>query len=187
MKLVEGVGINDSADPVWVNGQNIPSYSRWKDMLRRCYNTTFQSKQPTYVGCSVHSDWLSFSSFKSWFDANYTPGYYLDKDLLVFGNKQYSPNTCIFVPEWLNNFITDSAASRGSYLIGVSWHKGSGKFISRCCNPQTGKTECLGYFVFENDAHQKWKERKREHIELLRVELDAIDTRLYPALKKRYM
>lgn len=61
MKLVYGVGINDSDTLTIVNGKIVTSYTRWKEMLRRCYDAKLQVRFPSYVGCSVHADWLSNS------------------------------------------------------------------------------------------------------------------------------
>ena len=35
---------------------------------------------------------------KEWFDKNYIEGWHLDKDLIVKGNKVYSPTTCMLPP-----------------------------------------------------------------------------------------
>ena len=42
-------------------------------------------------------------------------GKHLDKDLLVCNNKVYSPETCVFVPREINQFLTKSNNSRGKY------------------------------------------------------------------------
>lgn len=108
----------------------------------------------------------------------------LDKDLLVEGNKVYSPETCVFVSNIVNSFTTDCRASRGEWLIGVNWHKGSCKFVSQCRNPFTKKQEHLGYFTCEVEAHKVWRKRKSE----LAHELAAIQTdpRVAKALIERY-
>lgn len=47
-------------------------------------------------------------SFKKWFDENYIKGYELDKDILIKGNRIYSPDTCCFVPSFINRLYTSS-------------------------------------------------------------------------------
>lgn len=185
MKLIRGVGINDSNEPITIDGKLIRSYSVWTSMLDRCYNIKLGQKYPTYAGCFVNEKWLLFSNFKRWFDDNYIEDHQLDKDLLVFGNKEYSEDTCIFVPQWLNKFVTESNASRGKYLIGVTISN-EGKFVSRCHNPVTKKSEYLGTFLTEQEAHVAWKMFKSKNVDIMKTELDAIDKRLYPLLKVKY-
>ena len=196
-KLVYGVGINDADYVVkkWktieVDGKKkwklvwyCPCYQVWKDMLKRCYSTKFQEKQPTYRGCSVTEEWLTFSVFRNWMETQDWEDKQLDKDLLLEGNKVYSPETCVFVTRMVNMFTIDSGASRGEWLIGVDWHKGAGKFRASCSNPFTQKREHLGYFDSEQEAHNTWLKRKLE----LAKELAAIqpDTRVAEALIHRY-
>ena len=44
---------------------------RWYGMLRRCYDTKYQARQPSYIGCSVSEEWLNFQTFAKWYDENY--------------------------------------------------------------------------------------------------------------------
>lgn len=197
-RLVFGVGVNDS-DYVTQKNETIgyvagkrkqkvvwicPYYSAWKDMLKRCYYSKFQEKNTTYKGCSVSDDWLTFSVFKNWMEEQDFEGKQLDKDLLFEGNKVYSDETCVFVTRGVNMFTTDSGASRGEWLIGVSWNKEKNKFKSECSNPFTKKREYLGYFTSELEAHKAWLKRKLE----LSYELAAIQTdeRVAKALIDRY-
>ena len=122
-KPVYGVGINDLAEPVKINGKALKFYGTWKEMLRRCYSKKYQTRYPTYRGCSVCSEWLSLSTFKIWFDANYRDGMSLDKDILIQGNKIYSPKACSFVPGYINNLLTNAGAIRGDYPLGVRAQK----------------------------------------------------------------
>lgn len=96
------------------------AYVVWCDMLRRCYSEKYHKKKPTYKGCSVCDEWLLFSNFKRWFDENYIDGYCLDKDIIVKGNKVYSPDTCCFVPKCINSLLTNRKMHRGLEPIGVS-------------------------------------------------------------------
>lgn len=197
-KLVCGVGRNNADYTVtkrkeigYVNGKRkqkivwvCPYYSTWVDMLKRCYSAKLHDRHPTYIGCTVSADWLTFSNFKNWMEEQDWEGLQLDKDLIVEGNKIYSAETCVFVTEATNNFITDRGNARGDWLIGVCWKKEKAKFQAHCSNPFTNKREHLGYFDCEQQAHQAWKKRKLE----LAHELAAIQTdpRVARALINRY-
>lgn len=197
-RLVYGVGINDADYAVekketigYVGGKRkqklvwiCPYYSAWKAMLRRCYSTKFQERNPTYKGCTVSEEWLTFSVFKSWMEKQDFEGKQLDKDLLFSGDKVYSADTCVFVTQAVNKFTIDCGSARGEWMIGVHWHKGANKFISSCSNPFTKKREHLGYFASEGEAHQVWLKRKLE----LAHELADIqpDPRVAKALIERY-
>ena len=197
-RLVYGVGINDVDYAVekketigYVGGKQkqkliwaCPYHRAWKNMLKRCYSDKFQDKNPTYKGCTVADDWLTFSVFKNWMEAQNWEGKQLDKDLLFEGNKVYSAETCAFVTRAVNMFTIDSGASRGERLIGVYWHKAAGKFKSTCSNPFTNKPDHLGLFDSEQEAHEAWRKRKLE----LAHDLAAIQTdpRVAKALVDRY-
>lgn len=185
-KLVCGVGINDADYAVqkyefygYVDGKKKQKkvwtctfYQTWMNMLKRCYSDNAQEKHPTYAGCTVSEDWLTFSVFKAWMEMQEWEGKELDKDLLIKGNKVYSPETCVFVTPMVNTFTTDSKAARGEWLIGLHWNKERSKFQAQCRNPFTKKREHLGLFTCEKQAHQAWLKRKLE----LAHELASIQT-----------
>ena len=197
-RLVFGVGVNDS-DYVtqkyetigYINGKQkrkliwiCPYYKAWKSMLERCYYAKYQERFPTYKGCSVSEEWLTFSVFKCWMEAQDFEGMQLDKDLLFEGNKVYGAETCVFVTRGVNMFTIDSGASRGKWKIGTCWDKARKKFIAQCRNPFAKKLEYLGLFTCEQKAHQAWLKRKLE----LAHELAAIQTdeRVAKALVDKY-
>lgn len=161
-----------------------PYYSAWKKMLERCYSDKYQDKRPTYKGCTVSEEWLTFSNFRKWMEGQNFEGKQLDKDLLFEGNKTYSAETCVFVTPATNSFASDRGAARGEWLIGVYWNKQVEKFQSMCSNPLTGKREYLGLYTCEQEAHNAWLKRKLE----LAHELAAIqeDPRVAKALIDRY-
>lgn len=161
-KLVQGVGINNADYDVnpSVNGKRktCPIYSRWNSMLTRCYSKRKHETQPTYIGCSVCKEWLTFSNFKKWMESLDWTGKDLDKDLLVSGNKIYSPESCIFVSGEINTLTTSNGARRGAYPIGVSFDKFEGKLVSNI--NIRGRNKKLGRFLSVVQAHAAWQKAK---------------------------
>jgi hypothetical protein len=168
-KLVRGVGINDADYVVqvfktigYLGGKKrklvwvCPFYGRWMSMLTRCYSENYQSKYPSYKGCSVVREWLTFSNFKSWMELQDWEGKQLDKDILFPGNKIYGPDTCVFVDARVNSFIIERAADRGEWPIGVCFDKSRGKYVATCSSVVTGKVKVLGHFKTPEEAHQAW-------------------------------
>ena len=104
------------------------SYRIWLGMIRRCYNPRgYDGKMVYYKDCSVCDEWLCYANFEKWYDDNYyevnNEEMNLDKDILVKGNKIYSPNTCVFVPQRINSLFLKRNKSRGKYPIGTSCHQ----------------------------------------------------------------
>ena len=185
-KLAYGVGINDADYVVQptVNGKQVRCqfYEVWKGMLARCYSAKGQARRPTYIGCTVAPEWHSFMSFRAWMEQQDWEGKQLDKDLLIAGNKVYSPDTCVFVSRKLNMFTTDSGATRGQWPIGVNWHGET--FRATCRNPFSGKCEHLGRFTCQHEAHEAWRARKHE-LALIYADQQT-DHRIAAALRTRY-
>lgn len=191
--LVYGVGINDYKGLISktqnVDGKNkvvwrCVVYNTWVHMLARCYSEDYLIKRPKYGGCSVVEDWLRFSMFRSWCMLQDYEGKHLDKDILVPNNKIYGPDTCVFVPHYINTFISDREALRGLYPIGVGWHKEKQKYFAQCSDPFTKKRGFLGYFLTQEDAHNAWLKRKHE---LACIYADLLqDSRVGEALKNLY-
>lgn len=88
-----------------VRGKQTGEYMTWVSMFTRCYDSKYQIKQPTYIGCTVHPEWHNFQNFAKWYEENYIENFHLDKDILVPGNKIYGPDTCCFVPQVINNLF----------------------------------------------------------------------------------
>jgi hypothetical protein len=187
-KLVFGVGINDAnytVSPVINGGQyKCPFYLVWKSMLHRLYNKNDHKFIRNYNDCRVCEEWLKFSNFKAWMETQDWFGKELDKDLLVKGNKLYSPQTCLFIGKNLNKFLTDSKFTRGELLIGVSRQKHSNKFKAECSGRILGVKGYIGLFDTEVKAHLAWKKRKHKYACKL-AELET-DPRIIHALQTRY-
>ena len=149
-----GTGINDADYMVCprINGKMLtcPFYQSWVSMIKRCYCPKLQARYPTYKDCSVTKHWLTFSNFKSWMTNQDWKDKQLDKDILVVGNKTYSPENCLFVSGQINNLLIDSSASRGKYPQGVSFHKRLRKYRSYCM--VNGKQNHIGLFATPKEA-----------------------------------
>lgn len=157
--LVFGVGLNDN--PASGSG-NCPYYAVWHSMLSRCYSAKTQVKNPAYIGCSVAPEWLRFSNFKAWMMTQQWEGLQIDKDILVLGNKVYSPDTCLFVTSEVNNLIKKN---RGKYATGVTWVGKVGKYRAAC--KIHGKQKTLGYYLTEEEAAQVYLVCKKEVIKIV--------------------
>lgn len=83
-----------------------PSYLLWKNVIQRCYNKKIHVYKPEYKDKSVCEEWLNYANFKLWYDEHFIPAKNnqidLDKDLLVQGNTNYSPETCVFLVHYQN-------------------------------------------------------------------------------------
>lgn len=187
-KLVFGHGHNDM-----VNMRKTREYRKWHSMLRRCYDPKSLEKYPTYIGCSVSTDWLLFSNFykdmqenKYW---NLYPEYHLDKDILFPENKVYSKETCVLVPHKLNYAITTGRnASKDSDLpIGVCFVKNRSKSYQAHINLNS-KLKSLGYFSTPEEASKAYLKTKQQYINDLCDEYqDKVDPRVIDKLKTLYV
>lgn len=183
-------GINDLLSPVKVDGKMCKFYDVWTSMVQRCYSNKAQQKNQTYVGCTVCEEWKYLSNFKRWFDENYIEGFDLDKDILVEGNKIYSPDTCRFVPHYLNSILIYCKKARSELPIGVRLTTGARRvnqtYTAQCSNG-FGKRLTKTFKTVE-EAQAWYSETKKRIVkeQATRAFLDnAIKTDIYLALVRR--
>lgn len=102
-----GVGVHAA---VYTNGRQSTTYTKWSAMLKRCYSDVSRHEYRGYIDCEVCDEWLNYQVFAQWcHDTGYLLlGYHLDKDLLVRGNKMYSPETCCMLPGEINSVLIES-------------------------------------------------------------------------------
>lgn len=166
---IYGIGMIGNKYPMSINGKDTKEYKAWCHILERCYSKIYHNKQPTYKKVRVCEEWLLFENFYEWihgqdnFDKWYNGNRWgLDKDILVKGNKIYSPETCCLVPQNVNNLFTKNNAIRGSTFIGV--HEQKGKYLSCCNNIFTNKQEYLGSYNTPEEAFYVYKNYKENLI-----------------------
>lgn len=156
---------------LWVKSFNPEPYVRlrtrayvlWLGVNHRCkVGGSCQKSCPTYVDCV--NGFKDFQEFAEWCQTQY--GYthkdkngkhwQLDKDLILYGNKVYSKETCIFVPQRVNKLLIASNAKRGEWPLGVYLQRN--KFLAQCW--VGSKQRHLGSFNCELEAHQAWQRAK---------------------------
>lgn len=152
-------------------------YKIWNAMLGRCY----LDKKVTYKDCSVILEWHNFQNFGDWYDKNYIESFELDKDILIKGNKVYSPKTCCFVPREINVLFTKRQNKRGNYPIGVHFHKKIKKYIA-LVNKNFNQKH-IGSYNTPEEAFEAYKTAKELYIkEIAEKWKDKISNKVYKAL-----
>lgn len=121
---VYGVGfLGEGLYECRVDGKITKCYDVWHSFLKRSYWKGYHASDKSYKNVTVCQEWHNFQNFAEWFYKNYNPkymeGWHLDKDILVKGNKVYSPETCCFVPREVNNFFTKKTAKGNNLPTGV--------------------------------------------------------------------
>lgn len=150
-----------------------PFYRKWCSMLKRCYNEKWLSQYPSYRGCTVCEEWLSFMNFKAWMETQEWEGKQLDKDLLS-NSSIYSPESCVFIDAKLNSFLTLSNNSRGNYPLGVT--PNGKKYATHISGKHVGTFETI------LEAHQIWQKGKIE--QAIEYQNIATDVRVKDGLQR---
>lgn len=181
---VYGVGyVGQGKYKVVIDGKITLSNRKWRAMIERGYSQKLKQKQPAYKHITVCEEWYNFQNFAEWFEENWKPWmnnkWQLDKDILIKGNKIYSPETCCFVPSEINNSILKRQNNRGDYLIGVT--KRNGLFIAQ--NQVCKKAIRSKYFNCELEAFYSYKTAKEKELKGLADKWkNLIDPRVYQAM-----
>ena len=136
----------------------------WRGMLERCYCDRMKKIHPAYYGIStVCEEWLNFQVFAKWYNENVyqigTERMHLDKDILFEGNKIYSPDTCIIVPQSINElFHTSGRKVKDSDLPHTIKRAANGRYSV------TYKGKSLGIRDTVEECTELYLDAKRKHI-----------------------
>ena len=126
----------------------------------------------------------SFENFELWCEKQFgfnEVGFRLDKDILLKGNKMYSPSTCAFVPYEVNGLFVIQKQNRGKLPVGVSFNTTSSRYVVRMSTNSHCKH--LGAYDTAEEAFQAYKQAKEDYIkEVANKWRDRIDPRVYEAL-----
>ena len=176
------------------DGKNVHTWehNKWQSMLQRCFDNKLKEKYSTYKDVSCCSRWLCFANFledleilKQEYNWSENETLNLDKDILHKGNKIYSLENCVLVPQWINKLFIKCDASRGQYPVGVSYYKRDRKYQAQC--NINGKRIRLGLYNTAEQAFNAYKQVKEQEIK--RVVNECVskgyivkDSRLYNAM-----
>lgn len=162
--------VDENGIPCKSLGKNVV-YEVWSGMKQRCTDKRCKEKYPTYINAAASSEFKDFTKFHNWWYkqvGHSISDIQLDKDLLIKGNKIYSSDTCLLIPNYVNNFLIQSNAIRGDCVIGVhkcgTYKDGSVRYRAKVndYDPVAGKTiqKHLGYFRSELKAFHAYKSAK---------------------------
>lgn len=163
-----------------------PQYTVWRSMMLRGYSINFHKNHPSYIDVRVCEEWHNFQNFAQWYDENYYEiegeRMSLDKDILVKGNKIYSPKTCVFVPQSVNTLFIRNERKRGEDSLPIGVHRRNNTFRVKCGNGK-GKEVIVGNFKTVEDAFIAYKVFKENIIkQTAEYFKDEIPLNLYRAL-----
>lgn len=138
-----------------------PAYTAWKNMIRRCYDQSYQLQKPSYIGCTVIKEWWNFQVFAEWLHSQPNfPGEdcQLDKDAINYANKIYCPEFCSWLPRKINMLFSGTQGSVQGMPHGV--RREHNKFEARA--QQNGHYVRLGLFNTIEAAEACYKLAKRD-------------------------
>ena len=158
------------------NGKYIatPAYKQYRAIIERCRaDGKTQKTYASYVGVTLSEDFDTFEKWLEWAKqqigfgntSNNGKVWPLDKDILLKGNKLYSPDYCVFIPNEINNFVTNRKADRGEYPIGVHYSTKEKKYIASC-SMNSKKYYIGGYHSIEESfmAYKQFKEQAAKQL-----------------------
>ncbi|MDF2784198.1 MAG: hypothetical protein K0S95_733 [Pantoea eucrina] len=152
-----------------------------QDLAQKSWNSIHQraGKAKSYEDVEICDEWYTFSIFYRWFAKNHEEGWVIDKDIIIEGNRIYSPETCLMVAPLLNSLFRRSSSKHG--IKGVYFDKRTSKYYAQI--RIDGKTKQSGSSLDINYAHQHYVElRKKRLIELLERFSDCTNSYAYERL-----
>ena len=159
-RSVYGVGYVGEGTHIIIKNKKVSlSYEVWSEMLARCYLKERQHLHKAYYGIvTVCGEWQCYHRFADGYEehAYKCDGrLHLDKDILCPGNKIYSPETCLLVPQRINMLFLNKSNKRGLP-----------NGISECPKGYlamyNGKT--IGIYSTIEDAYYEQTKKKKEEI-----------------------
>lgn len=136
-------------------------------MVERSHSKKAQEKRPSLKDNQVVIEWKHFSNFKVWMESQQWEGMHLDKDILTQGNKIYGPETCCFVPHYINQLINGGSPIRSDNPLGVIEYKDASATAKRFGSRLQTRSGAiyLGSYHTAKEAHLVWAEQKANYIE----------------------
>ena len=156
-RTVFGIGYLGCSDDSFTKDNYV--YSKWSNMMQRCYDETTHKLKPYYALCTAEIEWLNFSNYREWHKENMMGDRKvdLDKDVLVQGNTVYGSETCTLIPHFTNTLFEERGADTNIVLKNTT-----GKYDVTMSI--LGKNEDVGTFDTEEEARQGYIDYKQDYI-----------------------
>jgi hypothetical protein len=159
-------------------------YVFWESMMKRVYNHQNECMVRNYSDVSVCEEWHNYQNFAEWCQTQtgFKMGFHLDKDLLLEGNKVYSPTTCCFIPPHLNAAITGMKHTNTTGYTGVVLTD-TGRFLAGITMNGVGIN--LGTYDTKQQASLMYKSIKNAYVNSLAIIYkDEISIEAFTAAQK---
>jgi len=165
--------------------KGLPESNAWNTMHQRCNNVQIKlnTKNTAYLreNANVCDEWFDYQNFAQWWNSieyRGDDGWCLDKDILVKGNKLYSPETCCFVPREVNILFINNRINRGEYPLGVYMHPVNKNYVASLRRGDRKISQHLGSFSTVEEAFSVYKREKeifiRERADKWKDQLDPL-------------
>lgn len=132
----------------WISSSKNPHFHTWASLRTRTLDTNFKQRHKSYIDCSLCEEWMCMQNFCDWAEStkpkDTSVKWELDKDLLIEGNKLYSPETCCWLPKEINLFLS--------------------KMGEKAIYPKTLKDGSEVYVVFVREGKEKQVEKGSHYI-----------------------
>lgn len=157
-RTVFGVGYLGCSDAEATRDNYI--YSKWANMMQRCYDEETHRLKPYYALCTAEIEWHNFSNYREWHKENAMGDRKLDldKDILVRGNTVYGSETCTLIPHFTNTVFETTKGIETN----IVYKNETGKYDVTMS--VLGKREEVGTFATEEKAKQEFIAYKQDYI-----------------------
>ena len=175
-----GIGyLGEGKYVTWENGRFTKVYEIWKSLISRCYGELPGYK--AYSGiATICDEWLNFQNFAEWWtNEKYDCDgrLHLDKDILFDGNKEYSPDKCLLVPQKINMLFMDYRPNKDGLPHGIG-KAANGRYSSAYRGKSLGVFNTLEKAIAVHDI------ARLDYInEVTEGQKDTLPIKVYNALK----
>lgn len=141
------------------------TYKAWINMLQRCY-VDMKGKYAAYYGIvKVCEEWLNFQNFAEWYESHYydipNERLHIDKDIKSSKCKLYSPDTCILIPQSINEVVRDNYRKSKDFDLPVTIRRGNNGY------QVSFRGEKFGEYNTVDECLEKYNEKKINYIKEL--------------------
>lgn len=134
-------------------------YDIWNSMQKRCKDAGY----PMSETFAKYKTWIAWAKDQKGFKEvdKFNRPFRLDSDMFSNGEKTYSEDTCVFIPEHLNQIYKTSYKDKKE--LGVDFRKGSYRARINMFNKQV----IIGTYKREEDAIAAYRAKRSEYVGLL--------------------